>query len=107
MSTAFAAAEARLGASVLKCLGNASITLADASVVDGMLRNNGREAYVGTGMQARDIEFECAASAVTGLVEGATVSLTYRGATTSHVVSERMPDDVHLRNAIIVLRRAS
>lgn len=107
MSTAFAAAEARLGASVLKRLGNASITLADATVVDGMLRNNGREAPVAMGAAARQVEFECSASAVVGLAEDAAVTLTYRGASTSYLVAERMPDDVHLGTAIILLRKAS
>jgi hypothetical protein len=104
--TAFAAAQARLGASTLARLGNASITLANATVVDGMLRNVAREARVGIGMNARDIEFVCPSDEVSGLAEGAAVTVTYCGAATSYKVARRYPDDVHLGQAILALCKA-
>ena len=105
MSTAFAAAQARLGASTLARLGNASITLASAVVVDGMLRTTPREAMVGIGMSARDVEFICAADQVVGLAEDAAVTLTYRGTASNYEVAERYPDNLHLGQAVVALRK--
>jgi len=107
MSTAFAAAEARLGSSIRARLGNASIILADASVVDGRLQDRGREAAVAMGMSAREIEFTCAQADAGDLAEGDSVTLTYRGTATAYLVAERLPDDVHLQEAAFLLRRAA
>jgi hypothetical protein len=106
MSLAFAAAQARLGASTLARLGNASMTLASAAVVEGMLRNVPREAFVGTGMNARDIEFVCLSADVAGLAEDAAVTITHRGTATAYKVALRYPDDVHLGQAVVALRKA-
>ena len=107
MSTAFAAAEARLGTSVLKRLGNASLTLADASVIDGMLRNNGRDASVGIGMAARSVEFECALDQADVLRCDDLVQLSHRGTSAVYAIADRLADDIHLGIAAFVLRQVS
>ena len=107
MSTAFAAAEARLGSSIRARLGNASIRLADTSVVDGRLQNRGRDATVGMGVAAREVDFTCAQADAGDLAEGDPVTLTYRGADAGYLVAERLPEDVHLQEVTFMLRLAS
>jgi hypothetical protein len=107
MALDFAAAEARLGASTLARLSNATLTLASSAVVTGMLRSAGREAYVGMGMDAREIEFACALGDVVGLAEDAAVTLAYRGTSSSLRIGRRLPDDVHLGHAVFELKKAS
>lgn len=107
MPVDFAAAEARLGASIRARLGNASITLENNAVVDGRLHDRGRDAQVGSGMAGRVIEFAGALAQLSSLAEGDAVTLTYRGVSSSYLVAERLPDDVHLQEAIVLLQKAA
>jgi len=78
MSTTFAAAEARLGASTLARLGNASLqTLVGGPVVDGVFDRRALMADLGnSGFLARSVHFVCAQADAdaAGFTEGVVVT---------------------------------
>lgn len=100
----FADLEARLGAVTLKRMANATVSIDGAPAVSCVYTSESDTARLGEhGYQARDLVVELAVGDAGAAAEGSLISLTYRGATRSLQVRERLPDDVHLGRASLLL----
>lgn len=116
-ATPFARAEARLAAAMHRHMANAVLRLPGGAEVAGMLRDSPREAYVGPGMDTREVEFEAPASAVLGVTdwyahffgnanEGEAVTLVYQGVESPRRIGRRLPANVHLNSVCVTLTQA-
>jgi len=83
MATAFAALEARLGASIERHLFNATaLVLSGGEQIDGLFVSSPVEASLGqAGMLARDVMFTCnwAEAQAAGVEIGSGLQVTYKG----------------------------
>jgi hypothetical protein len=106
MTTAFSRAEARLGASTRRRLGNATASFSGAPAVDGIFDDRPSIATVGpSGMQAREYQFIGASAEVGALQEGEPVIVVKAGATQTFRVA-LAEVDTHLGNTTVQLTRA-
>lgn len=81
MATDFAAAQARLGSSVVGCLANATLTLPAGAVVSGIYEPRpSLAALAAAPMLTRERTFRCLTAALVEVVaKGAAVTLTHAG----------------------------
>lgn len=101
----FAQAQARLGTSIDRCMGNATLQLAVGVVVPGTFtrRPRGDEAARGFGAVASDAEFSASTAALGPLeLQDARVSITHRGQVSLWRVSSAHPDHDTLRTRLVL-----
>lgn len=107
MTTAFERAEARLGASCLARLNNATASFAGGAAVTGIFDDRRTIAAVGpSGMQARDFQFIGASSLVGNPEEGSSVTVFKSGTPLAFRVA-LAEVDTHLGHTTVTLERAA